>query len=459
MTKTLKFIIKAQKIHSTLYDYSKVQYINAKTKVCIICPEHGEFWQLPNNHLQGKGCPKCKYDTLKKKQSISIYEFIQKAKEIHNDKYDYSKVEYINSKTKVCIICPEHGEFWQTPYHHIHRKQTCPKCKGLYLTTEEYINKAKQLHGDIYEYSITHYIGSHKKLKILCPIHGEFEIIAKDHLNGQGCGKCRSTKIWNSRGRITTNEFIEKYYNKFPQNQNKLFFNESQYINNRTKITVKCIHHGNFEITPNNLMLGRGCSLCSNHYHYNTNQIIQKFINIHKGKYDYSKVNYVNNKTKVCIICPEHGEFYQTPSAHLQGQGCPKCKLSHLENKIYNILKEYNIIFEYESNIKNILKRQTVDFYLPEYNMAIECQGGQHFYGAFNKNNTQEANKIHQKVLFRDISKYKILINNNIKILYFTDILDLPQDIFFNKKYQNIYNEKNFYTNPIELIQKIKETF
>ena len=270
MSKTLKFILKAQKVHDNLYDYSKVQYINAKTKVCIICSEHGEFWQLPSNHLQGKGCPKCKYNKLKKRQSTSTNEFILKAINVHGNKYDYSKVEYVNNKTKVCIICPEHGEFYQTPYHHLNRKQCCPKCKGLYLTTEEYISKAKQIHNNIYDYSITHYSGSHKKLKIICPIHGEFEIIAKDHLNGQGCGKCKSIKLWNSRGRITTNEFIEKYYNKFPQNQNKLLFDDSYYINNKTKITVKCVYHGEFEITPNNLMLGRGCSLCSNHHHYNT---------------------------------------------------------------------------------------------------------------------------------------------------------------------------------------------
>ena len=455
--KTIDFIEKAIKIHGNKFDYSKVEYVNSKTKVCIICPKHGEFWQLPNNHLQGKGCLKCKYDKLKKKQNISINDFITKAKEIHGGKYDYSKVEYVNNSTKVCIICPEHGEFYQTPKHHINRGQGCPKCQGLYVTNEEFIKKAKEIHGDKYDYSLTEYNGSHKKVKILCLIHGEFEIIAKDHLNGQGCGKCRTTKIWNSRGRISNDEFIQKYYNKFPQNKNQILLHTINYINYRTKISACCNEHGIFEITPNNLMLGRGCPLCSKHHHYNTNEIIQKFKNIHNNKYDYSKVDYVNNKTKVCIICPEHGEFYQTPSAHLNSQGCPKCKMSHIENNISMLLTNNFIKYDYESNINGLLKRQSVDFYLPEYNIAIECQGGQHFYNAFNRNNIEKANKIHQNVLKRDIIKNKILLKNNIKIFYYTNISNLPIDIFYNTKYNNIYNQSNFFTDLNELLIKVKE--
>lgn len=98
------FIEKANKVHNHRYDYSKVNYINNREKVCIICPEHGEFWQGPYKHLTGQGCPKCGGT-----QKSNIDEFILKAKKVHGNKYDYSKVEYVNNKTKVCIICPEHG--------------------------------------------------------------------------------------------------------------------------------------------------------------------------------------------------------------------------------------------------------------------------------------------------------------------------------------------------------------
>ena len=109
-----EFIGEAQLIHHNKYDYSKVEYANNKTKVCIICPEHGEFWQTPSDHLNGKGCPQCAGNVRCDKDT-----FIEKAKHTHNDRYDYSKVEYVNAHTKVCIICPEHGEFWQTPNNHL----------------------------------------------------------------------------------------------------------------------------------------------------------------------------------------------------------------------------------------------------------------------------------------------------------------------------------------------------
>ena len=140
MDKREHFIEKAYTVHGNKYDYSKVEYYNCKEKVCIICPEHGEFWQTPDNHLQGRGCPICRYISSSKKNTKNINDFIKKAEEVHNKKYDYSKVEYKNNSTKVCIICPEHGEFWQTPTVHIDKKQGCPKCsKNHKYTTKEYL--------------------------------------------------------------------------------------------------------------------------------------------------------------------------------------------------------------------------------------------------------------------------------------------------------------------------------
>ena len=129
---TNEIIAKAKLVHGDKYDYSKVDYVKDYIKVCIICPEHGEFWQRPHAHLQGQGCPKCK----SKKQTCTTDEFIAKAKKIHGDKYDYSKVDYSNAHTKVCIICPNHGEFWQTPNNHL-RGHGCPKCKRNKLSCAE----------------------------------------------------------------------------------------------------------------------------------------------------------------------------------------------------------------------------------------------------------------------------------------------------------------------------------
>ena len=125
---TLESFIKlANKVHNNIYDYSKVEYINNRTKVCIICPDHGEFWQIPDSHLRGRGCPMCRYIKSSAKVRMPQDVFIQRAREIHKNKYDYSYVEYKNTDTKVKIICPEHGEFWQSPHHHLNGVG-CPEC-------------------------------------------------------------------------------------------------------------------------------------------------------------------------------------------------------------------------------------------------------------------------------------------------------------------------------------------
>ena len=124
------FILKAKKTHGDKYDYSKVEYNKSTDKVCIICPEHGEFWQTAALHIYGSGCPECAREQSVNKRKSTTEKFIEKAKLIHGDKYDYSKVKYINISTKVCIICPEHGEFWQVAGNHLNG-EGCPECKMI----------------------------------------------------------------------------------------------------------------------------------------------------------------------------------------------------------------------------------------------------------------------------------------------------------------------------------------
>ena len=309
---TEKFIERAKQIHGCKYDYSKVKYVKSVEKVCIICPEHGEFWQTPSMHLNGQGCKKC-YGN----QKSDTKEFIEKAQKIHGNKYDYSKVNYVNNYTKVCIICPEHGEFWQKPNNHLH---------------------------------------------------------------GNGCKKC-SYKNAVRRQKKEKNTFIE---------------------------------HA---------------------------------IKVHGNCYDYSKSTYVNNKTKICIICHEkdkfgieHGEFWQRPDNHLNGQQCPKCskKISKLEKKIKNALNELHINFEQEKKFE-WLNNQRLDFYLPDYNIAIECQGEQHFKPIdFAGKGIEWAKKQLENIKNRDLIKKKLCIKNGICILYYT-----------SKKFKNL--DENYITDVREI--------
>ena len=142
---TEEFKEKARDVHGDRYDYSKVEYVNAVTKVCIVCPVHGEFWQIPASHLKGIGCKKCGIEHRSDARRLSKEEFISKAKETHGDRYDYSQAEYVNSKTDVCIVCQEHGEFWQTPANHL-SGNGCPKCSGTEkLTAEEFIERSRDV--------------------------------------------------------------------------------------------------------------------------------------------------------------------------------------------------------------------------------------------------------------------------------------------------------------------------
>jgi len=183
---TQQYIEDAYCKHGDKYNYSLVQYKNNRTKVKIICPIHGIFEQRAGSHLQGNGCPKCG-GTIKK----STQQFINDAKEIHNNKYDYSLVQYKNAKTKIKIICPVHGMFKQEPSSHL-QSCGCPKCAGVYKnSTQQFIEKAQEIHGDKYDYSLVQYKNSDTKVKIICPEHGVFEQDPSNHVHlKRGCPKC-----------------------------------------------------------------------------------------------------------------------------------------------------------------------------------------------------------------------------------------------------------------------------
>lgn len=185
-----EFIIKSKSIHKDRYDYSLVEYENAKTKVKIICSEHGIFEQTPSNHLSGYNCIKCGG-----KSKSNTREFIIKSKLIHKDRYDYSLVEYENTKTKVKIICPEHGTFEQLPKNHL-SKSGCPKCSNCHkYSIDDIIDKSNLIHNNKYTYTDNDITTILNKITIICPDHGEFEQLASNHIHKKyGCPKCNSSK-------------------------------------------------------------------------------------------------------------------------------------------------------------------------------------------------------------------------------------------------------------------------
>lgn len=198
---TTEDVINISKIrHGDKYDYSLVDYINAKTKIKIICPKHGVFEQIPYDHMYENGCRKCGRDKCSEERRYNNSIFIEKAKSIHGNKYDYSLVDYKKSNTKVKIICHTHGVFEQTPNTHL-SGSGCNKCahisKGLKsrIKKEDFIKKCKIIHKNKYEYSLVIYINSDANIDIICPYHGVFSQRAIKHKKGQGCPKCGKEKV------------------------------------------------------------------------------------------------------------------------------------------------------------------------------------------------------------------------------------------------------------------------
>lgn len=247
-------------------------------------------------------------------------DFIKKCRSIYGKRYGYDKVEYKNSTTKVCITCFEHGDFYIRPSDFLSGHK-CPECAGVKkMTKETFIEKAKNLYGDKYDYSKVEYVNNKTKVCIICH--------EKDRYN---------------------------------------------------------VEHGEFWQRPNDHLSGYECPKCKNEYVPTTEEWVERAKEIHGDKYDYSKVRYINAFTKVCIICPEHGEFWQTPCNHIENNAnCPICnsnKKSNMEEHIAELLEKNGIEFERQKTFDWLKYKRHLylDYYLPKHNIVIEVNGEQHY--------------------------------------------------------------------------------
>ena len=180
-----EFLSRAHEIHGDRYIYNEETFNSFSEKMVIVCKEHGNFLQTPSRHVQGRGCPKCAGNIKYENE-----DFIEKANKVHNCKYDYSKIEYKTGNDKIEIICPEHGSFWQKASNHL-LGNGCPQCaNNVKFDNSLFIKRAKIKHGDKYDYSKVNYVDSQSKIIITCPKHGDFKQVPNSHLQGKGCPKC-----------------------------------------------------------------------------------------------------------------------------------------------------------------------------------------------------------------------------------------------------------------------------
>ena len=407
----MDFISRAILIHGDKYDYSLVEYKNCKTKVKIICKKHGVFEQKPKFHLRGSGCQKCS-EERNKLPFTNTEEFIEKAKKIHGDKYDYSKSIYERWDKKLIIICKEHGEFKQAPSVHL-AKCDCPKCSIKYCSvnksnTEEFIEKAKKIHGDKYDYSKSIYNGWDKKLVIICKKHGEFKQAPRYHIYKKwGCPKCAHNQ-WD------INKFLRLAKEIHNDNFDYSLINEVNKAKDKIKIICNKCKTIITTTADTHLNNKAKCIKCLRGM-LTKKEFLEKAKIIHNDKYDYSKARYINLTTKILIICPDHGIFFQRPEHHINGHGCPKCMSSKGENIVRSFLQVNNIVFEEQKKFddcKNI-NLLPFDFFLPKLNLIIEYDGEQHYkpiemYGGI---------KGFEKRKINDNIKNEFCKINNIKLI------------------------------------------
>ena len=196
-------ISRATDVHGGKYSYEKYNGEKMSEYTTITCPIHGDFKQKMAKHLLGQGCPKCGYEKVQSKQSKGKEAFIEESKRKFGDKFDYSRVEYVNYHTGIILGCNIHGWFKITPASHLKSETGCVKCSHesflnrVTCTTDEFIEKAREVHGDKYDYSKTEYRRSKEGVTITCPKHGDFVQLPNFHLNGSGCPKCVSpVSMW-----------------------------------------------------------------------------------------------------------------------------------------------------------------------------------------------------------------------------------------------------------------------
>ena len=391
------FISLSKKAHEgENLDYSKVVYVNNKTPVTIIDhdlrddgTEYGEYTQLPLNHIKGMGHPEKSAKRGGSKRRKTWEELLEIFRIVHEgENLEYPEQEFENIESRIRIIDHdldnngnEYGEFWQEIHSHMrgskHPRKAIDNRRRIirarrYYTDEEFKEQCRKVWGDRYDLSEVNYEKNKKKIKVICREHGPFNVSADNFKAGHGCPKCASVQ------RYTTEEWVEKV-NEL--HGGKYDYSKTIYTTATGKVTIICPKHGEFSITANKHMSGRGCPKCGRERSNDSKKItreefVERSNKQHNNSYDYSIVDYVNNSTKVNIICGKHGIFKQTPASHLNGCGCPKCaesNTSRAEDEITEIIESKG--FKVERNLRSLIGGKEIDIYIPEKKIGIEYDG------------------------------------------------------------------------------------
>lgn len=259
--RTPEFIEKARKLHGDKFGYSKTKYAGSNVKLIITCPEHGDIITHPSTHMQGTGCPKCSAEAVSKFHRHTTEDFVEDCIKRFGDKHDYSQVVYVNSYVPVKIRCEKHGWFEVAPAMYKTWKTGCSMCaeevraKEYGISFKEFVKRAKDAHGDRYDYHEEDYTYIKEKTRVTCREHGDWWINGIHHTRGVGCAKCAGVVL------KTNEQFIEE---AMKVHGDKYDYSKTFYTLNRNKVTIVCPTHGEFKQVASSHLRGSGCSACAN---------------------------------------------------------------------------------------------------------------------------------------------------------------------------------------------------
>ena len=272
---------------------------------------------------------------------VTTADFIKRAREVHGDRYDYSKASYVAAKNNVTIICPEHGEFEQWPSNH-YIGHGCRECGGNKpLTLDRFIERANKIHKDRYDYSRVEFKNVESKIEIICSDHGPFHQRLFSHLKGFGCPHC---------GWAVTAKKLSHSHDRFLEDARRAHgdqydYSQVKYVNALSNVTIVCPDHGTFRQNPANHIRDVGCPKCGTERAAakttkTTEYFVREAREVHGDRYDYSKVEYKTMHEKVEIVCAEHGSFWQSAVSHVKGNkaGCPGCAVSGFDQTKLGLL-------------------------------------------------------------------------------------------------------------------------
>lgn len=259
---------------------------------------------------------------------VTTAEFIRRCRAKHGDRFDYSDTRYSVHRDPVTVFCKTHLRriVVEARDHLRLASGGCPDCKhdGVALPAEKFIERATELHAGKYDYQRVSYQNLNDKVKIRCPTHGWFEQKASHHLSGHECEQCGIVRRGKSRRTNVGEQIIERFRKVHGE---KYDYSQVLYGRFQKEVTIICPEsgHGQFQMRPSVHLRGGGCQRCAGNFRFGQEGFIERAVEKHGAKYDYSRVDYVNIDVPVEILCPIHGIFTQIPYGHLAGSGCREC--------------------------------------------------------------------------------------------------------------------------------------